>query len=233
MNYCTPDKFSTLISIKKKKKRKWSSQRNLIILDFHIILNCRIFFTSIVSRIYAYSMHIYYSYFFLLIYYLPYSCLNLSLHVYIFCLSILFNIFQSSLSYLNLLSSSVLVNRQELVVRLNNSMSRKFCYQKICQRIRVASAVKFANSCWDKKAVRRTSFSSLLELKGTHEFLFNMVCLTFLGCFLVQIIFLYFFILLVLIKDYEGMFPSSLRCFDKDRYKNFKQLIVMHQMKFI
>lgn len=218
---------------KKKKKRKWSSQRNLIILDFHIILNCRIFFTSIVSRIYAYSMHIYYSYFFLLIYYLPYSCLNLSLHVYIFCLSILFNIFQSSLSYLNLLSSSVLVNRQELVVRLNNSMSRKFCYQKICQRIRVASAVKFANSCWDKKAVRRTSFSSLLELKGTHEFLFNMVCLTFLGCFLVQIIFLYFFILLVLIKDYEGMFPSSLRCFDKDRYKNFKQLIVMHQMKFI
>lgn len=218
---------------KKKKKRKWSSQRNLIILDFHIILNCRIFFTSIVSRIYAYSMHIYYSYFFLLIYYLPYSCLNLSLHVCIFCLSILFNIFQSSLSYLNLLSSSVLVNRQELVVRLNNSMSRKFCYQKICQRIRVASAVKFANSCWDKKAVRRTSFSSLLELKGTHEFLFNMVCLTFLGCFLVQIIFLYFFILLVLIKDYEGMFPSSLRCFDKDRYKNFKQLIVMHQMKFI
>lgn len=49
-------------------KKKWSFQRNLIILDFHIILNCRIFFTSIVSRIYAYSMHIYYSsYFFFLI----------------------------------------------------------------------------------------------------------------------------------------------------------------------
>lgn len=64
MNYCIPDKFSTLIFIKKK----WSFQRNLIILDFHIILNCRIFFTSIVSRIYAYSMHIYYSsYFFFLI----------------------------------------------------------------------------------------------------------------------------------------------------------------------
>lgn len=205
----------------------------MIILDFHIILNCRIFFTSIVSRIYTYSMHIYYCYFFFLIYYLPCSCLNLSLHVCIFCLSILLNIFQSSLSYLNLLSSSVLVNRQELVARLNNSMSRTFCYRKICRRIRVASAVKFANNCWDKNAVRRTSFSSLLELKGTHEFLFSMVCLTFLGCFLVQIIFLYFFILLVLIKDYEGMFPSSSRWFDKDHYRNFIQMIVMHRMKFI
>lgn len=121
----------------KKKKKKWSFQCNLIFLDFHVILNCRIFFTSIVSRIYAYSMHIQHSYFFFLIYYLPCSCLNLSLHVCIFRLSILFNIFQSSLSYLNLLSSSALVNRQELVARLNNSLPRTFCYQKICRRIRV------------------------------------------------------------------------------------------------
>lgn len=141
------------------------------------------------------------------------------------CVSSAYLYFLTSSDHLCLIWTSCL--------RLNNSMSRTFCYQKICRRIRAVSAVKFANSCWDKKAVRRRSFSSLLELKGTHEFLFNMVCLTFLGCFLVQIIFLYFFILLVLIKDYEGMFPSSLRCFDKDRYRNFKQLILMHQMKFI